>query len=388
MFRIDVATAAGVIPTPAAAGTPGYFTNGNPATSTPSTVVDADFLNMVQEELMAIVVAASITPSKTTRNQVLTAINALIAGATGAGAIQAQAGNYAAAGGTANAITATFTPAVAAHVTGMPLRVKIATTNTTPAVTLNPGPGIKSVKTPNGQDPKPGDLRAGAIVELEYDGTNYQITGTYNPIGRLASPTAGITVDASDWGTVFRFNGLSADATVALPALSAVPDGFEFTVWNDDAATDFGVIVDPNSTEQIDGFSTRKGHFGTRVTIIKESGMWRTKSGKFRYCSGDQTITLAGTLTLAHGLGTRPRNVWVEIKNSSAEFNYSVGDIVPVQMFESNAAGGAGCSLVADATNLVVRYASNSSWTVANKTSGANQATTAASWKARFYAEE
>lgn len=181
MFRIDHPTAAGIVPVPGAAGTPGYFTNGNPGTSTPATVVDADWLNMVQEELMNIVAAAVITPSKTTRNQVLAAINALIAGATGAGAIQAQAGNYVAAGGTANAITATFTPAVGAHVTGMPLRIKIATTNTG-ATTLNPGPGVKDVRDYAGQPLVGGELVAGAIAEFNYDGTNYQHN---QPIGRL-----------------------------------------------------------------------------------------------------------------------------------------------------------------------------------------------------------
>ena len=77
MFRTDVATASATLPTPAAAGTPGYFTNGNPGTGTPATVLDADWANMLQEELIAVVVAAGLTPSKTTRTQVRDAILAL-----------------------------------------------------------------------------------------------------------------------------------------------------------------------------------------------------------------------------------------------------------------------------------------------------------------------
>ncbi|MFM0022202.1 hypothetical protein [Paraburkholderia azotifigens] len=81
MFRIDDATAAGSLPAPEAAGTEGYFTEGNPATNTPATKVRGSWLNMIQEELRAIVVAAGLTPSKTTYNQVLTAIQKLTQGA-------------------------------------------------------------------------------------------------------------------------------------------------------------------------------------------------------------------------------------------------------------------------------------------------------------------
>lgn len=80
MFRIDHSTAAVAIPTPGAAGTPGYFTEGNPGTGTAATVVTADWANMVQEELMEVILAASLTPSKTTRTQLLSAIQALTRG--------------------------------------------------------------------------------------------------------------------------------------------------------------------------------------------------------------------------------------------------------------------------------------------------------------------
>jgi hypothetical protein len=77
MYRIDDATAAGSIPTPEAAGTEGYFTEGNPATGTPATKVRGSWLNMIQEELCAILAAAGITRSKTTYNQVNSALQKL-----------------------------------------------------------------------------------------------------------------------------------------------------------------------------------------------------------------------------------------------------------------------------------------------------------------------
>lgn len=74
MYQTDQATASSTLPAPAAAGTQGFFTNGNPASGVAATIVDADWLNMIQQELISIVAAAGITPSKTTYNQVLSAI--------------------------------------------------------------------------------------------------------------------------------------------------------------------------------------------------------------------------------------------------------------------------------------------------------------------------
>ncbi|MBB5462865.1 hypothetical protein [Paraburkholderia sp. Cpub6] len=74
MFRIDDATAATSLPTPEAAGTEGYFTEGNPTAGTPATNVRGSWLNMIQEELCSILAAAGITRSKTTYNQVNSAL--------------------------------------------------------------------------------------------------------------------------------------------------------------------------------------------------------------------------------------------------------------------------------------------------------------------------
>ncbi|MBI0533254.1 gp53-like domain-containing protein [Sphingomonas sp. TX0522] len=80
MFRVDGPTAAPALPAPAAvSGTPGYFTGGDPSVPTPPTDVPVDWLNMIQEELVAIVAAAGISLSKADRGQVLAAIRALIA---------------------------------------------------------------------------------------------------------------------------------------------------------------------------------------------------------------------------------------------------------------------------------------------------------------------
>jgi len=84
MFRIDGPTAAATLPAPAAvSGTPGYFSDGDPLTSTPPTTVTNDWANMVQEELIGVVVAGGGTPSKTDHTQLLTALQTLFVAAGG-----------------------------------------------------------------------------------------------------------------------------------------------------------------------------------------------------------------------------------------------------------------------------------------------------------------
>ncbi|WP_353191421.1 hypothetical protein [Pandoraea pnomenusa] len=84
MYRIDDATAATALPAPEAAGTEGFFTEGNPASGTPATNVRGSWLNMIQEELRAIAVAGGQTPTKGVNNQVLAAITRMSSGVVGA----------------------------------------------------------------------------------------------------------------------------------------------------------------------------------------------------------------------------------------------------------------------------------------------------------------
>jgi len=90
--------------------------------------------------------------------------------------VQQQVGNYAADTGSTNAYSAVFTPALTAHVVGMPLRVKIANTNTSATITFNDGVGALSAYLPGGALPAVGALLAGGIATFVYDGTGFQIT--------------------------------------------------------------------------------------------------------------------------------------------------------------------------------------------------------------------
>jgi hypothetical protein len=78
------------------------------------------------------------------------------------------------------------------------------------------------------------------------------------------------------------------------------------------------------------------------------------------YTSPEQTITAAGSLTLAHGLGVKPQFIQILLKCQTGEFGYSSGDELFMQYGDnSGSANGIGVSIVPDATNLNIRYGSS-----------------------------
>lgn len=71
MQRVCHPSAATALPTPAPAASPGYFGRGNPLNGAMATVVTADFLNGVAEELIATIESAGIEPDIADNTQLL-----------------------------------------------------------------------------------------------------------------------------------------------------------------------------------------------------------------------------------------------------------------------------------------------------------------------------
>jgi len=148
MFAIDDATAVAVMPTPEAAGTPGFFTEGNPALGQAATYVRASFLNALIQEMLNILTAAGITPSKTTYDQLLSSFrsNALVtANDTGS----------------ANACAIAYTPAITTLTDGMVLWFKAAATNTGATTLAVNAVGAKNVVGGAHQPLQGGEIVAG-----------------------------------------------------------------------------------------------------------------------------------------------------------------------------------------------------------------------------------
>lgn len=122
--------------------------------------------------------------------------------------------NYAVAGGSANALTATLVPAPDAYSAGFHVRLKIASNNTGSATLDVNGLGAKTIKRPDGSNLASGNMVAGSVVELVYDGTNWflqtaQATNTNTSSGGLTTVAVAdpITGDGTSGNPIDIQNG-------------------------------------------------------------------------------------------------------------------------------------------------------------------------------------
>ena len=221
MQRIANGSQLSALPTPdATTGTPGYFgrtTDGAPG----PTKVGRDWLNAVQEELVAIILGTGGTLSSTTLNQIWTGLVATFAklaspAFTGNPTAPTQSsgdnstkiattafvqGKLPLSGylygvdtsGSANTVTVALTPALGAYAAGQAFKLKIANTNTG-ATAANLGPSSVAIQW-NGRALVGGELVTGKIVEVIFDGTSLQIQGLTAISGSNANGTYRISQD-------------------------------------------------------------------------------------------------------------------------------------------------------------------------------------------------
>ena len=109
MYQYDDSTVASALPTPAAQGAVGFFTDGNPGLGVPATILRSDFMNMLMMEILNVVQAGGLTPSKSTYNQLLTAINNLIGSSAGTAVTAISAGSGISVSRSGNTVTVTNT---------------------------------------------------------------------------------------------------------------------------------------------------------------------------------------------------------------------------------------------------------------------------------------
>lgn len=170
-------------------------------------------------------------------------------------AMRSQRMNYYSVGGTANALTLTPAPAFAAatDMIAVPMRFIMGASANTTAVTLNVnGLGVKPVVWPDGTALAAGDLPAGALVEVVYDGANFRVMPSLSP----SQITALI---------------IAARKTVALPVLSA--DAVGATGTSLPNAVDTKIACLTNVVKNSLATST---YASSRVTIgAGEAGLWQ-----------------------------------------------------------------------------------------------------------------
>lgn len=124
------------------------------------------------------------------------------------------------------------------------------------------------------------------------------------------------------------------------------------------------------------------------ISTSDGKGDWISQAPYFT--SSDQTITAAGALTIAHGLGYTPGMVWFQLVCQANDAGYTTGQVVAIggsQTVSIIAVQNDGFSSIVDATNLTIRYGSDAStFTIPHATTGAATAIDNTKWKCRFFA--
>lgn len=286
--------------------------------------------------------------------------------------VQAQTGNYAVdSSGAANTITVTLSPAPTAwsDITGAPIRVKMANTNTSSTVNLNVnGLGNKTVVVAGGSGPAAGNLLAGSIYTLIYNGTNVQVVGGGAAAGGSGTVTSASVVSSNGFaGSVA--NPTTTPAITINTTVTGIVKGNGTAISAAVAGTDY-LLPTGN---------------GSLLTGLTQSQITGT-AFQLSYDSGGQSITQAGSLTLAHGLGTKPKLMMCYLVCNSAEAGYSPGDEVfmfgPGSYDTGTAQTRGGPSVWADNTNINVRYANlGQGLFVFNKSTGNAALITYANWR-------
>lgn len=126
------------------------------------------------------------------------------------------------AGGTANALTITTNRVISSghQAAGFSVRFKAGATNTGAATVAVDGLSAVSIKRINGDALGAGDIISGAIYDIAFDGTNYQLLGANTPSASLSGSSLEVTGNATVGGTLGVTGATTLSSTLAVTGTS------------------------------------------------------------------------------------------------------------------------------------------------------------------------
>lgn len=296
MFQIDNLTAATTIPASTSAGTPGFFTDGNPATGVAATIMPAEYQNMLMMEIINVLAAAGVTPSKSSFTQLTTAIRALNKQST----ILTDTG-------AANIYAAANSPALTAlPATGYSQRLSIAHANTGASTYAPDGLTAKPIYGLGLQPLQGGELPVGiaVLMYLVQSGVNGgngawiiiealggaqqvalatqsqhavqldQVSGLIS--GSVTSLSADTTLTAAQKGLVI-IDATASNRTITLPTANAGLGVIDFIVRRLDNTINT-LVVTASGTDKIK-FHTHLNAAGYSFLVLMGAGdYWHLRS--------------------------------------------------------------------------------------------------------------
>lgn len=228
--------------------------------------------------------------------------------------------------------------------------------------------------------------------------------------------TCRIRCDGTEFTTQFLTEPTGKGADVAsASALTLIDDGVAYDVTGTtDIDTIVGAEIGDTITLKFED-SLTLNHSSSLVLPLQKSiavvvrdvaVLYKTAASVWRlvsfsnprsvgvYKSGQQTITSAGLLTLAHGFNIRPEDIRFTLECTTAEKGYSIGDFVTASVVNSTADTTGGTQdrfngVYSDTTNVYIRFSDEASvFTVGDKATGAVSSLTNSSWSLHVTARE
>ena len=142
-------------------GDEAHYINGNPAEGLQGSIPPANAFEHPMREVVDVIDKSKFTPSSNDLQQLTKAV-------------RSQRLNFSDDTGSVNALAVAYDPPIATYTIGLMLRVRVRVSNTS-TVTLDAGAGPVSVRHMDGAVCAPGDLPAGGVAEVVYDGTVWQL---------------------------------------------------------------------------------------------------------------------------------------------------------------------------------------------------------------------
>jgi hypothetical protein len=167
------------------------------------TEIDASFLNGVLCQIREAIRGMGVTLNNADDDMLLKAI-------------QSIGLRYAADTGSVNAIVAALAPAPSAYTAGLTALLKVANTNTNVATVNLNGLGNKALIHSDGSALSPGDLTAGGLILIGYDGTQFQILSRLNTAPAVGTSSLRLTGSAAGGTKTASWTALELIAETAL----------------------------------------------------------------------------------------------------------------------------------------------------------------------------
>ncbi len=263
----------------------GQFVSEDAASGRAPTLVTPEWLNAVQGELLSVIEAAGMTPSKLDSTQLLSGIKTLI---------EARVGDYVMSTNIGNEYTVALDPVVISYTATAFFAFKSSAANTG-ATTLNAGGGAKALVREDGTPMRAGDIASGAVVTVVFDMASDSFRATEIVASQIAAliPSYGLFYKANPNAVVFTKTGattlqikagtrvevagtmvvFSNATSVTMPTLTA---GEDYSIWVKDDGT-LQAVADPYSSP----------------ASAPGAGNWR-KIGGFHYGLVGSGTTVAG----------------------------------------------------------------------------------------------